>query len=574
MTFSEQLNAYLKQLQCTASELAEASGLTSASVSRYRNGQRNPDADTLKKLCAGIAKIALQKGKTDITYESVTLSLTENQKFIEINAVQFSKQFSDLITTFGINLNELAKNMKFDPSYLSRIKNGQRIPTDVQLFSEQMSQFLIRKYQKSEELKVLCEFIGFSVNPDDIVLSDFINALTSYLCNTSITESKSDDIDEYLKKLDEFDLNEFFTKIKFDRLKVPTAPFHFPTCKNYYGIEQMKQGELDFFKATALSRSREPLFMNSDMPMADMAQDMEFNKKWMFGIAVCLKKGLHLNMIHNIDRPQHEMILGLTAWIPIYMTGQITPYYFKKVDNSIYHHLNYISGAVALTGECINGHHNDGKYYITNHKAELSYYRKKSDILLSKACSLMDIFTEKTKEQFYYFLSQESEKEGYRYNQYTTLPLYTMSDELFHTILKRNNISHEKETILLKVLHQMRKNFLHTLKHSITEDWIPIISLEEFKKNPLKLSLSKAFCKDDISYNIEEYTKHLEETQKLAQQHKNYKISSQRNKTFCNIQIQMKQGDWVMISKNKSPAIHFIIHHQKMIQAIEKSLFL
>lgn len=109
MTFSEQLNAYLKQLQCTASELAEASGLTSASVSRYRSGQRNPDADTLKKLCAGIAKIALQKGKTDITYESVTLSLTENQKFIEINAVQFSKQFSDLITTFGINLNELAK---------------------------------------------------------------------------------------------------------------------------------------------------------------------------------------------------------------------------------------------------------------------------------------------------------------------------------------------------------------------------------------------------------------------------------------------------------------------------------
>ena len=120
----------------------------------------------------------------------------------------------------------------------------------------------------------------------------------------------------------------------------------------------------------------------------------------------------------------------------------------------------------------------------------------------------------------------------------------------------------------------MRKNFLHTLKHSITEDWIPIISLEEFKKNPLKLSLSKAFCKNDISYNIEEYTKHLEETQKFAQQHKNYKISSQRNKTFRNIQIQMKQGDWVMISKNKSPAIHFIIHHQKMIQAIEKSLFL
>lgn len=49
MTFPELLNEYIRELNCTASELAEASGLTSASLSRYRNGQRMPEADTLKK---------------------------------------------------------------------------------------------------------------------------------------------------------------------------------------------------------------------------------------------------------------------------------------------------------------------------------------------------------------------------------------------------------------------------------------------------------------------------------------------------------------------------------------------
>ena len=49
--------------------------------------------------------------------------------------------------------------------------------------------------------------------------------------------------------------------------------------KTYYGLEEMKQGELDFFKATVLSKSEENIFMCSDMPMEDMAKDIEFGKK-------------------------------------------------------------------------------------------------------------------------------------------------------------------------------------------------------------------------------------------------------------------------------------------------------
>ena len=70
----------------------------------------------------------------------------------------------------------------------------------------------------------------------------------------------------------------------------------------------------------------------------------------MFGVAMSLKKGLNLNIIHNIDRPFNEMMLGLESWVPIYMTGQISPYYIKDKKNSIYEHINYTSGSVILTG--------------------------------------------------------------------------------------------------------------------------------------------------------------------------------------------------------------------------------
>ena len=131
----------------------------------------------------------------------------------------------------------------------------------------------------------------------------------------------------FLEKLNDFNLDEYIRTIHFDKLKVPSVPFQLPTSKRYFGLKEMMDSELAFLKATVLSKSNEPVIMYSDMPMGEMAKDPEFPRKWMFGIAMMLKKGLHLNQIHNIDRSFEDMMLGLESWIPMYMTGQISPYY-------------------------------------------------------------------------------------------------------------------------------------------------------------------------------------------------------------------------------------------------------
>lgn len=106
------------------------------------------------------------------------------------------------------------------------------------------------------------------------------------------------------------------------------------------------------------------------------------------------KKGLHLNMIHNVDRPFSEMMLGLESYIPMYMTGQISPYYIKGIQNSVFLHFLKVSGTVALSGEAISGYHSDGKYYLTKSKDEVAYYNKRANELLSNAHSLW-IFIER-----------------------------------------------------------------------------------------------------------------------------------------------------------------------------------
>lgn len=572
MTFSELLNEYICIFRCTAGELANASGLMQASLSRYRNGQRMPETDTLKKLASGIVCIAAQNG-TDLDLDLVFSQLAEAAGIVKTDHTQFSGQFSFLIDAIPINLSELAKSMGYDPSYLSRIKKGQRMPADITKFAESLSAFLLRKYGGSEKMELICKLLDCCTAKDAFSHPDFTAAITRYLCSSEPKEKAAEGIRDYLKKLDEFDLNEYMTLIRFDQLKVPTVPFHLPSSRNYYGIEQMKQGELDFFRATALSRSKEPIFMNSDMPMADMAQDMEFNKKWMFGIAACLKKGLHLHMIHHVDRPLEEMILGLEAWIPIYMTGQIAPYYLKNPGTDTYHHLNYVSGAAALAGECISGYHKDGKYYLTNARQEVAYYRTKTNHILSKALPLMEIYTGESKEEFHRFLAGEAGKDGASSNLYTALPLYTISEELFQNILERNHIPTEKQQMLLQELRREKDNFLQTLQSGSVEDRIPALSREEYAEMPLALSLSEAFYEHEICCTYDEYLEHYHQTMAFAEHNSNYTVLSQHTRIFRNIQIRIKHSERVVISKNKSPVIHFVIRHPKMRKAIEDGLW-
>ena len=81
------------------------------------------------------------------------------------------------------------------------------------------------------------------------------------------------------------------------------------------------------------------------------------------------------------------------------------------------------------------------------------------------------------------------------------------------------------------------------------------------------LALQNLFLENSIFYTREEYESHLKAT--LQYQNKNYKAVLNQNKVFQNISIAEVAGQYVQITKSKDPAIHFIIHHPKLMHAIE-----
>lgn len=567
MNFCEQLNAYIEQFECSSKELVSSSGLSSTVISRYRKGERTPNlrSTQLEKLVTGLYKISKSKN-INLTKSEIYNTLSKTLNDIAIDFEQLSKNFNDILFTLNLSIADLSRAIDYDASLLSKIRTGNRNPSRPQEFVESVCKFIVAKYTSIDDKKAISLLIGCPI--EDIKNdSDYFRKLLYWFSTNSVTNHN--EINKFLNHLDDFNLDNYIKAIHFDEMKIPFVPFYKSISKIYYGIDEMKQGELDFFKSTVLSKSNEPVFMCSDMPMDDMAKDIEFGKKWMFAIAMTLKKGLHLNIIHNLDRPFNEMMLGLESWIPIYMTGQVSPYYLTGLQNSTYCHLNYVSGSVALTGECIKGYHNNGKYRLTSNKTEVTYYKEKSKCLLNKAKPLMSIYRTENRNAFNVFISSDIAIKGKRKRILSSLPFHTISNELLIKILKRNNVDEENITSLLESLEMQKHIMQKLLANNIVEDEIAILSEEEFKKYSPILSLSDTFYTDNICYTYEEYLEHLSDTKKYMKNSKNYKILFSKTNTFRNINITIHSNKWVMVSKNMHPAIHFVIYHPKLRDAIE-----
>ena len=567
MKFKEVLNKYLKELDCSSKKLSNESGLSESVISRYRSGERTPlkNSEQLNKLTKALFNIAKDSNKNKYTFDKIVSDFNSVLTSDDFDYTTFSNNLNTLITSLNINTHEMSKYIIFDASHISRIRYGKARPSNPVEFSNKICSYILNRYKNPDDINNLMMIIG--CKKSDLSNERFFNTLFSWLTSEMVPVKSQ--VSDFLHNLDSFNLDDYIKVIKFDELKVPSIPFYKAKTKHYYGIEEMKQGELSFFKGTVLSKSKEDIFMCSDMPMEDMAKDIDFGKKWMFAIAMCLKKGHHLNIIHNLDRPFNEMMLGLESWIPIYMTGQISPYYLSNLKNNVYNHLNYVSAAAALSGECINGFHNKGMYYLTTNKNEIEYYKEKSDLLLKKAKPLMEIYRESNIKEYHLFLKKDENIECDRTRYISSLPLFTISDELLIKILKRDKLSKVEIDKIFKYKNDEFKYMNSILKKNKVFDYIYVIKEDEFISDTPSILLNNLFIDKIINYTYKEYIEHLKLTNEYAKNNNNYNILNEEDKTFKNITITILRNNHVIISKNSNPTIHFVIRHPKLVAAIE-----
>ena len=165
MSFVSTLNEYCLLLDCSSKDLAERSGISPSTLSRYRSGRRTPayDGQSVRKLAHGIVTMANERGTEGIgTEEEVTSALLAG---LTHTSTSFSRRLDALMRTLQVSNVEMAKRVAVDPSYLSRIRNGRRSPADPQGLAQRCAEFIVSNRQDRDLLR---EALGMAGSGEDV----------------------------------------------------------------------------------------------------------------------------------------------------------------------------------------------------------------------------------------------------------------------------------------------------------------------------------------------------------------------------------------------------------------------
>ena len=117
MHFSEKLKEYMETLHCTAKELSDASGLSPATVSRYRGGERvpEPDSEAFDRLCNAIVSLSIDS-TAPLSRAAVEESFLRCPDFVVADQELLRQKLNALIAVLKLNIAKLCRCTGYEAS--------------------------------------------------------------------------------------------------------------------------------------------------------------------------------------------------------------------------------------------------------------------------------------------------------------------------------------------------------------------------------------------------------------------------------------------------------------------------
>ena len=273
MSFGDELNNYMKKINCNSKDICEISGISPTVISRYLNNKRTPkiDSENFDKIAHSLYQLS-SKNKKELSEESIRKTLISSINPNNISFSDFIDNLNVLQAELHVSTVDIAKAINFDASFLSRIKNKQRNPSNIENFIKLIEDYFIYNCQNADKKQILSSLFECSI--EDLNDNKKLNMMfTNWLTNTH--QKSLTNIEIFLSKLDNFNLNDYIGT-DFSKVNVPTTPIIIKNSKTFYGIDGRKRAEGEFLKTTLLSKSKEPIFFYNDLPMAKAGEDEDF----------------------------------------------------------------------------------------------------------------------------------------------------------------------------------------------------------------------------------------------------------------------------------------------------------
>lgn len=567
----EKITSLYSLLQCNNTDIARHAGCSSSNISHLRTGNREPkpESRTISVFVEGVYRYADYEnllpvlcelcGAEEMTHDSVIPALTgwlydadatfippqtatPKSKLTKVLRRQtFGERLDTAMTTLDLTNSQLATLLNIDASLVSRYRSGIHSPHGNEKLSLALIDLLLNRTKNLGKAEEITALIG-----SDNLTSD---ALSRWIFGLPMEDS-TEFVQLLLSSLEDF------TPVQ----GLPTAAPELPSldiAERYWGTDGLRNAVIRFLIEAAAGG--DDLLLYSDEPMEWLSGDPAYFSLWASLMIKCVKNGVHIRIIHNMDRDPREMVSAINGWLPLYISGMIEPYVFRKEQDARFCHTVFLrSGGACIHGMFPSGTSEERWYdYITDER-QLAALEESYRTILSSADPFLKTYTATMDKEYRKMLMETSHIRDYLLQ---TPPVFTMPENLLKSMLGRAGLDHKKKTDAMSVYHKLRKHFLQLLKNGP-------INMVLFPEDPTPVVNSSLDQMDQaIPYTKEEYAEHIRAIIDLVKQERNFHLTLLPIAPFRDLQLlTMKES--VAVLRCQEPYAAFVFNNASLQKSV------
>ncbi|MCF8011018.1 MAG: transcriptional regulator [Clostridiales bacterium] len=474
----------------------------------------------------------------------------------------FAEKLDLLMNITNTSNSVLARNISMDASFISRLRRGVRTPA-----------------RNADYLKVMAAYFARNCRAEYQKTALWGTIKSSAKVQPQETAAMEELIYKWLKEEDEDKpecINKFLTDVSHIQFKKhePAAPVDFDKqnykalseVEMFYGVEGKQKAVLAFLSLVLQNKKPQTLFLYSDEDMGWLTENRRFTLKWSNRLAEVIRNGNKIKIIHTVNRNLDEMLTAVKEWVPMYMTGNIEPYYYPRNRDGLFRRTLFIAPDTAAVTSCSVGSEikNAANFLFTNSNTIKALFEEYNN-LLAYCRRLMRIFTPFCNDNYLSLLAEFEEKEKDTIVKTDALTTITMPPDVWERILARIEIP-DKDHLLS--YHQTRiKKFLSSLqKYKFNE----IISLPETDKilaGDIVVNFSDILKESLAFYTHEEYRQHLQNIIQLLKNYNNYHVYLTSDRPLEGSMIYVREDVGVLFGKTLPPSVVFALNESNMTAA-------
>ena len=267
-----------------------------------------------------------------------------------------AKKLDFLMSLTNTSNSQLARELKFDASYISRIRSGKRGVPLHQPFARPAAAYLATRVSEHYQTRALEQALGI---PGEWPAE--LNEAARILEKWIVGESNAIDIGFGA-------LFDSLSPHSASRRSSDTPPFDPEShaegkaieTRCFFGASGRRDAVITFLSDLAVQEKPYELLLYSDEPLDWFTEDAAFLAHWMTLLTQIIDNGSTIKIIHTLSRDVGELLDAVQSWLPFYLKEAVTSYYCPKIRDGICQRTLIIArGALALISNTVKGniHH-------------------------------------------------------------------------------------------------------------------------------------------------------------------------------------------------------------------------